>query len=234
MTEHGQSHSDAGISKRVSEPVYPADIIADTALQQCDLLTRGAWYECLWRMWRDRTYKIEGTVTSLARLWGCTEEEVGHVITELIVHSPCDVTQCSNKITLLSRRLQRRELQRIANKKRQKAYREKDRNGDVTEKNNGPSSSSVSSSVSSTKETKEKRSKRFQKPTAAEVTEYAASIDFHLDGEVFVDFYEQKGWMVGKSPMKNWQAAVRTWKRRDNGRSTSGNNLVDEKGYLVG
>jgi len=57
--------------------------------------------------------------------------------------------------------------------------------------------------------------KRFIKPTPKEVTEYALSIDYTLDGEAFCDFYESKGWMIGRSPMKSWPAAVRTWKRLD-------------------
>lgn len=56
---------------------------------------------------------------------------------------------------------------------------------------------------------------RFQKPTAEEVTNYARKIGFILDGNQFCDFYESKGWMVGKSPMKVWQAAVRTWKAKE-------------------
>lgn len=56
--------------------------------------------------------------------------------------------------------------------------------------------------------------KRFQKQTPEQVTEYAASIGFQLDGEAFCDFYESKGWKIGSTPMKDWQAAVRTWKRR--------------------
>ena len=54
-----------------------------------------------------------------------------------------------------------------------------------------------------------------KKPTPQEVEEYAKSIDFGLDGEAFCDFYMSKGWLIGKSPMKNWEAAVRTWKRMD-------------------
>lgn len=34
-----------------------------------------------------------------------------------------------------------------------------------------------------------------------------------VDPQTFVDFYESKGWMVGKSKMKNWKAAVRTWEK---------------------
>ena len=56
-------------------------------------------------------------------------------------------------------------------------------------------------------------SKRFIKPKAAEVKEYAESRGFPLDPDEFIDFYESKGWVVGKSPMKCWQAAVRTWER---------------------
>ncbi|MCK5600472.1 helix-turn-helix domain-containing protein [Candidatus Pacearchaeota archaeon] len=56
--------------------------------------------------------------------------------------------------------------------------------------------------------------KKFQKPTPSKVTEYAASIGFELDGQYFIDSYEAKGWMIGKSKMKDWKAAVRTWKNR--------------------
>jgi hypothetical protein len=54
---------------------------------------------------------------------------------------------------------------------------------------------------------------KFQKPTPQEATAYADSIGFRLDGEKFCAFYESKGWLVGKSPMKDWRAAVVTWKK---------------------
>lgn len=60
--------------------------------------------------------------------------------------------------------------------------------------------------------TKESARKVFIKPTPLEVTQYATEIGFQLDGVKFVDYYESKGWVVGKSPMKSWQACVRTWK----------------------
>ena len=52
------------------------------------------------------------------------------------------------------------------------------------------------------------------KPTPEQVTEYAKSIGFNLDGEEFVDHYEANGWMVRpRMPMASWKATVRTWKR---------------------
>jgi len=65
------------------------------------------------------------------------------------------------------------------------------------------------------KEQLEEKSERFFKPTAEEVENYAKEIEYNLNGQSFIDYYESKGWMIGKSKMKDWQAAVRTWKRND-------------------
>lgn len=58
-----------------------------------------------------------------------------------------------------------------------------------------------------------KRRSAFTKPTPSEVTAYATSIGKQIDGDRFCDYYESRGWMVGKSPMKDWKAAVRNWTR---------------------
>lgn len=58
--------------------------------------------------------------------------------------------------------------------------------------------------------------KRFIKPSPEEVTKYASEHNMQVDGQQFCDFYESKGWKVGKNPMINWKAAVRTWGRRTN------------------
>ena len=54
---------------------------------------------------------------------------------------------------------------------------------------------------------------RFIPPTVDEVSEYCLSRNNGIDPEEFVNFYESKGWMIGKNRMKSWQAAVRTWER---------------------
>lgn len=55
---------------------------------------------------------------------------------------------------------------------------------------------------------------RFEKPTALAVTEYAKLLSFELNGQAFIDHYEANGWRVGRNPMKDWKATVRTWKNR--------------------
>lgn len=58
------------------------------------------------------------------------------------------------------------------------------------------------------------RGKRFTPPTVDEVRAYCLERSNNVDAEKFVDFYTAKGWKVGKNPMKDWRAAVRTWERR--------------------
>lgn len=65
------------------------------------------------------------------------------------------------------------------------------------------------------------KAKRFIPPTVDEVAAYCQERGNSLDPDAFVDFYASKGWMVGKNPMKDWKAAVRTWERSE-GRGTSG------------
>lgn len=56
----------------------------------------------------------------------------------------------------------------------------------------------------------------FIRPTAEQINEYSKEIGFTLDGSQFIDHYEARGWLIGKNPMKDWKAAVRTWKRNSN------------------
>ena len=55
----------------------------------------------------------------------------------------------------------------------------------------------------------------FVRPTVEEVAAYCAERNNGIDAQAFIDFYESKGWMIGKNPMKDWKAAVRTWERNE-------------------
>lgn len=57
--------------------------------------------------------------------------------------------------------------------------------------------------------------KRFKKPTIDEIDSYCKERNNNINAEVFFDYYESKGWLVGKSPMKDWKAAIRQWEHRD-------------------
>jgi len=61
------------------------------------------------------------------------------------------------------------------------------------------------------------KKKTFQKPTIEELKLYVAEAGYTINCQAFLDFYDSKGWVIGKSqsPMKDWKAAVRTWVRMD-------------------
>jgi hypothetical protein len=56
-----------------------------------------------------------------------------------------------------------------------------------------------------------KEEKKFIIPTFNDVLEYCMQNNLDVDGVKFINFYESKGWMVGKNKMKDWKAAIRTW-----------------------
>jgi len=72
-----------------------------------------------------------------------------------------------------------------------------------------------------------KPSKRFLKPDYQQVHDYMIEINKGSSEEAqkFVDFYESKGWLVGKSPMKDWKAAVRNWTKNKVGGFANGNQI---------
>ncbi len=57
-------------------------------------------------------------------------------------------------------------------------------------------------------------SELFTPPSVEEVTEYLRSLKvLHPEENAtkFWNFYEAKGWMIGKNKMKNWKSAIKTW-----------------------
>jgi hypothetical protein len=51
--------------------------------------------------------------------------------------------------------------------------------------------------------------KKFIPPTKEEINQAFPG----FDADRFIDFYTSKGWVVGKTKMKDWKAAVRNWQR---------------------
>jgi len=57
--------------------------------------------------------------------------------------------------------------------------------------------------------------KYFKKPKLDEVKDYCLERNNNIDSEAFINFYDSKGWMVGKNKMKDWKACIRTWEKRN-------------------
>lgn len=138
---------------------YVRDWLSDPQLRQCCFAVRGMWIDFLCYMWEaPERGKLQGTVSSLARLIGADLEEMHQFLFESLRYQfanvTCngDVTNCSSEVTLINRRMYRDYQQVVKTRKRVAKHRAKkagqgECNTDLTP----PSSSSSSSSSSKEK-----------------------------------------------------------------------------------
>jgi len=72
----------------------------------------------------------------------------------------------------------------------------------------------------------------FQKPTMPEMELHASKLGLPpTEINHFYDFYESKGWFVGRNPMRDWRRAMNNWKRNyDERRYTSSRSNVGTAG----
>lgn len=69
------------------------------------------------------------------------------------------------------------------------------------------------------------KTRAFVPPSVEEVRVYCLERGNGIDPQYFVDYYDARGWMIGKNKMKDWRAAVRTWERNN----SSGFERKEEK-----
>lgn len=84
------------------------------------------------------------------------------------------------------------------------------------------------------KQPAKRKSSRFVAPTVEEVKAYCDERNNGIDPNKFIDYYEARGWMLGKNHIKDWKACVRTWERNSYGnttRQTKTNNNSKEVSY---
>ncbi len=58
--------------------------------------------------------------------------------------------------------------------------------------------------------------KKFVKPTLEEIAAYCNERGNKISVQHFFDYYEANGWKIGRNPMKDWKACIRTWESRNN------------------
>ena len=74
-----------------------------------------------------------------------------------------------------------------------------------------------------------KVNKGFVKPSIEEIKTYMIEIGMTDVSEKWFDYYESNGWLVGKNKMKNWKAAVRTWKNNNLSNNTTTPQVINRK-----
>lgn len=205
--------------------------LKDPALTRCQPSTRGVWIDLLSVMHElDRSGVLRGTIEELSRFARCSTVQLTHALADFQTTGAADVTERNGVVTLICRRMQREHKAREANRLRAAKYREKQGSNDEPidyyyglerveeEKGSG----------------EEPRRERFERPTIGDCEMYCSKIGLPVSQVAqFINYYESRGWKVGSSPMKNWQAAMRNWKIRWEERrgSINGQKSISDKGF---
>lgn len=66
------------------------------------------------------------------------------------------------------------------------------------------------------------KAKRFVRPSIDDIKHYCIERNNFVDVEKFYDYYCSNGWKVGKNPMKDWKASVRTWEKNSTSEQSKG------------
>lgn len=217
---------------------YSRDWQADSALRQCSAGARGVWIELLCIMAQNdngcRGYLCpNGRLTEplnpsvMQRLTGLLAEEISEGVKELERNG---VFSRTDEGVIFSRRMVKEsEISRInrengkkggsprltepLNRKEEKSDNRKDNPYGISRIQNPESRDQSQNPIS--------EKKKFSAPSVADVKSYCEERKNSVDAEKFCSFYESNGWRVGKNPMKDWRAAVRTWEK--NGIGNGGN-----------
>ena len=213
---------------------YPGDWWREGGLRALDIADRGMWFEMLLTMHespqRGRMVLPDGQPIpdeSVARMIGLDTPRYREGLARLIKFGVAGVDSAG---VVFCRRMIREEEKRLNDEENGRKGWEKRKNQPKpipppippSSKKQTPQGIPLSSepelssedSIVPTSGTAKPR-KRFTPPTPDEVRVYASSIGYEFDAEKFCDFYAAKGWVVGKSPMKDWKAAVRNWRSSD-------------------
>ena len=106
-----------------------------------------------------------------------------------------------------------------ATKNNQETTKEQPKTTNVQPNHNVNVNDNVNVNVNKKEDIKKKQV--FQTPTLLEISSYIKEKHYQVDAQRFFDFYQSKGWYIGKNKMKDWKAAIRTWARSDRQQSKS-------------
>lgn len=101
--------------------------------------------------------------------------------------------------------------------KREGAGRKPNKNNSLIENQNNQKNQNNQNNHNEQTETKTKtktETYRGKKPTLDEVVQYCQERNNGVDANRWFDYYSANGWRVGRNPMKDWRATVRTWERK--------------------
>lgn len=155
-------------------------------------------------------FELEHDARILARNTGSTPQKVEEMMKYFV---KAGLFECSNNTITCLKLAKRLDKSMTSNPQMREIIGNfKNHDGVMTESGKVMQDKIRLEEIKKEKELPQKAS-RFTPPTYQEALQYFTEKGFpnKTEADKFVDFYEMKGWMVGKTKMKDWKAAVRNW-----------------------
>lgn len=236
------------VDGRPAMQFYPDDWLSSEDLCLVSLAAQGLWIHLLCRMWKSskrgillKTNGKKPMAKDIAKWVGVSKKEIETLLAELVDEGVCSTTDggevyCRRMFREWEFRDKRAEAGRRGAESRWHGTLD-----GKTMANHGPPTPTPSPAPTSVERggaqngalfseeevPKKKKPGSNIPPKPEEVTAYAATIEFTLDGAHFCDYHERQGWRLSNGrPMKNWQATVRTWKHKDKERNGTGARMA--------
>lgn len=102
---------------------YPGDWLKDPKLSMCSPATRGIWIDAISAMHESDTATISGSPDQLSRVLRCSVSDLQSAMAELSTTGAADVRNCNGIVTLISKRRQKEEHERLMTLERVKKHR---------------------------------------------------------------------------------------------------------------
>lgn len=194
-----------------------------------------AWYfKALERIYRNGGELVSSLETTLL-LSRNIKETPNSLLEDALEIGLFDIKEYEARGVLTSESIKRRVIPIFANREYQANYYEKRVSNLETTLENTYETPLTDPQIKE-KETKQKeiklnknKDRAFLKPTIEEVKAYCLERGNSVDPERWFSHYESNGWKVGRSSMKDWRAAVRTWERNEFNSRTAGNKSFGYK-----
>lgn len=87
----------------------------------------------------------------------------------------------------------------------------------------------ISNTNTNTNTKKKKSERNIIPPTRDMVEAYISEQGYNVNADAFMDYYNSNGWHVGRNKMKDWQAAVRTWEKRNTPKEQDAFEIAKER-----
>jgi hypothetical protein len=195
---------------------FPLDVYFDEKMTALESLHKNDGFAWMIKFWQ-KAYRTNTGIVDLNGIFGVIQAENSRITTG----KQAEIIQDCLKIGLIaevepgkytSNGIQKRISEII---KQRENERKRKFSGSFPAENTPETGEIKGKERKGNKRKEERKRSVFVIPSIDQVFAYCQERKNKVIPQKFIDYYQSNGWKVGRNPMKDWKAAVRTWEQRD-------------------